>query len=83
VYAAPTIVECQHDLHDRKRQRFGVLLEPTTGCSLGSTTSVRLTPSAPGGHCSASAVRSANQNRARRKVLRMIQFKPRWAASLM
>src|SRR6516164_10992214 len=54
-------------------------MEPTTrGCSLGSTTSVRLTPSAPGGHCSASAVPVSKTRMVHAAmVLRMIPFKPR------
>src|SRR5262245_56700303 len=52
-------------------------MEPTRGCSLGSTTSVRLTPSAPGGHCSASAVPISKTRMAHAAtVLRMIPFKP-------
>jgi hypothetical protein len=41
---------------------------------LGSTTSVRLTPSAPGGHCSAFAVPSKTRMVHAAIVLRMIQF---------
>src|SRR5258707_6845660 len=53
-------------------------MEPTRECSLGSTTSVRLTPSAPGGHCSASAVPISKTRMAHAAmVLRMIPFKPR------
>src|SRR5215510_3791674 len=52
-------------------------MEPTRECSLGSTASVRLTPSAPGGHCSASAVPISKTRMAHAAVvLRMIPFKP-------
>src|SRR5262245_47962420 len=52
-------------------------MEPTRECSLASTTSVRLTPSAPGGHCSASAVPISKTTMAHAAmVLRMIPFKP-------
>src|SRR5215813_12031124 len=53
-------------------------MEPTRECSLGSTTSVWLTPSAPGGHCSASAVPVSKTRMVHAAmVLRMIPFKPR------
>src|SRR5260370_21314706 len=56
-------------------------MEPTRECSLGSTTSVRLTPSAPGGHCSASPVPSSKTRMAHAAmVLRIIPFKPRWGS---
>src|SRR6516165_1428088 len=52
-------------------------MEPTRECSLGSTTSVRLTPSAPGGHCSAFTVPISKTRMAHAAmVLRMIPFKP-------
>src|SRR5262249_8932632 len=53
-------------------------MEPIRECSLGSTTSVRLTPSAPGGHCSASTVPISKTRMAHAAmVLRMIPFNPR------
>src|SRR5215831_13683775 len=62
-------------------------MEPIRGCSLGSTTSVRLTPSAPGGHCSASAVPISKTRMAHAAiVLCMTPFKPlgggRWLLDL-
>jgi hypothetical protein len=51
-----TIIECQHDLMIVKRQSFEVLHGADAGMLIGSTTSMRLTPSVPDGHCSASAV---------------------------
>src|SRR5262245_33196050 len=50
-------------------------MDPTRECSMGSTTSVRLTPSAPGGHCSASAAPISKTRMAHAAtVLRMSRF---------
>ena len=64
--------------YDREAAAFRRTAGPTRECSLGSTTSVRLTPSAPGGHCSAFAVpTSKTRMEHAAMVLRMIPFKPR------
>src|SRR5260370_38786195 len=55
-------------------------MEPTRECSLGSTTSVRLTPSAPGGHGSASTVPISKTRMAHAAiVLRIIPLNLVWA----
>src|SRR5262245_57885674 len=59
-------------------------MEPTRECSFGSTTSVRLTPSAPGGHCSASAVPISKTRMVHAAtVLRMIPFEPLGGANAL
>ena len=73
-----TIVECQHDLMIIKRQRFGILHGADTGMLVGIDHECATDPSAPGGHCSASAVPISKTRMAHATmVLRMVQFKPR------
>src|SRR5262249_36478497 len=77
-----TIVERQHRLMSVSPTSLPALgsfqrysMEPTRGGSLGSPTSVRLTPSAPGGHCSASAVPISKTRMAHDAIVpRMILF---------